>query len=223
MSDHHRAHQDLQAIILPVSPFRQNCTLLFDKRSKCGVLIDPGAELPRILDAIKEHDLKIEAIWLTHGHVDHAAAAMAAKRALGVEIYGSHKADKVLMDVLPQTADRYQWPDDVEACIPDHWLEEGDKVMCGGHEFEVFHTPGHAPGHVIYFCRPAKLAIMGDVLFRGSVGRTDLPYASHEDLMRSLKEKVLPLGDDVVFICGHGRGSTIGREKLENPFLHDLW
>lgn len=209
----------LQTVIVPVSPFRQNCTLLFDGISKKGVLVDPGADLPRILAAIAEHGVKIEAIWLTHGHIDHAAAAKAASRALKAEIYGSHKADKVLLDGLEDVAAGYHWQGDVENFSPDHWLEEGDAVFCAGRRFQVLHTPGHAPGHVCYYCAEEKLALVGDVLFHGSVGRTDFPYCNAADLMRSIKDRLLPLGDDVAFICGHGRGSTFGRERRENPFL----
>jgi len=216
------ALSSLQAALIPVSPFRQNCTLLFDKADKRGVLIDPGAELPRILAAIAEHKLKIEAIWLTHGHIDHAASAMEAAKALGVKIYGPQKADKLLLDSLVEIAAGYQWQDKAQNCTPDYWLEEGDKVTCCGHEFIVLHTPGHSPGHIVYFCAALRLAIVGDVLFRGTIGRTDLPTSNHDDLMRSLREKILPLGDDVVFICGHGRGSTIGHEKQSNPFLQGL-
>lgn len=215
-------HGNLRAVILPVSPFRQNCALLFEEIGRRGVLIDPGAELPRIEAAIAKRNIKIEAIWLTHCHIDHAGAAYAAAQKLGVEIYGSHKDDKILLDCLEQTAAYYNWPEQVRNFTPQHWLKEGDSVACGSHIFNVLHTPGHAPGHVVYYCAAEKLVFVGDVLFRGSVGRTDLPNSNPADLRISLREKLLPLGDDVAFICGHGRGSKIGHERRTNPFLQGL-
>ncbi|WP_297327245.1 MBL fold metallo-hydrolase [uncultured Bartonella sp.] len=211
----------LKATIIPVTIFQQNCTLLYDDETKRGVLVDPGGEWPLIADTIEKNGVKVEAIWITHAHVDHAGAAMEAKEALGVPVLGSNIADKPLMDNLTVKAHDYRMAG-VRNCVPDRWLEEGDVVDCGGHAFEVFHTPGHAPGHVVYFNREAKLALVGDVLFHNSIGRTDFPFCSHEDLMRSLKEKVLPLGDDVVFISGHGDMGTIGEEKRHNQFLQDI-
>ena len=211
----------LAAEIIPVTPFQQNCTLLYDSESKVGVLIDPGGEWQVIAKAIEDNGITIEAIWITHAHVDHAGAAMQAKEALNVPILGSHHADKPLMDSLTIKAADYRLPD-VRNCVPDQWLEEGDIVTFGEHIFRVYHTPGHAPGHVIYFNNEARLAIVGDVLFHNSIGRTDFPFCSHEDLMRSLKEKVLTLGDDVTFISGHGPISTIGEERLHNQFLQGL-
>ena len=211
----------LKATIIPVTLFRQNCTLLYDGETMRGVLVDPGGDWPNVAQAIKETGVHVEAIWITHAHVDHAGGAMEAKEALGVQIYGSNIADKPLMENLVITARDYGMKD-VRNCVPDHWLEEGDVVDCGDHKFEVFHTPGHAPGHVIYFNKEAKLAFVGDVLFHNSIGRTDFPFCSYSDLMRSLKEKVLPLGDDVTFISGHGEMGTIGEEKRHNPFLQDM-
>lgn len=211
----------LKAIIIPVTVFQQNCTLLYDDETKRGVLVDPGGDWSRVAQAIEQAGIKVEAIWITHAHVDHAGGAMEAKEALNVPVIGSNIADKPLMDNLITTAKEYGMTG-VRNCVPDRWLEEGDIVDCGGHSFKVFHTPGHAPGHVIYFNDETRLALVGDVLFHNSIGRTDFPFCSYDDLMSSLKEKVLPLGDDVVFISGHGGMSTIGEEKLHNQFLQDL-
>lgn len=211
----------LKATIITVTPFQQNCTLLYDDETKRGVLVDPGGEWPLIAQAIAQTGVKVESIWITHAHVDHAGAAMEAKEALNVPILGSNIADKPLMDSLTVKAHDYRLPD-VRNCIPDQWLNEGDIVTCGDHEFQVFHTPGHAPGHVIYFNDEARLALVGDVLFHNSIGRTDFPFCSHQDLVKSLKEKVLTLGDDVMFISGHGDMSTIGEEKRHNQFLQDI-
>lgn len=211
----------LKAIIIPVTVFQQNCTLLYDDETKRGVLVDPGGDWSRVAQAIEQAGIKVEAIWITHAHVDHAGGAMEAKEALNVPVIGSNIADKPLMDNLITTAKEYGMTG-VRNCVPDRWLEEGDIVDCGGHSFKVYHTPGHAPGHVIYFNDETRLALVGDVLFHNSIGRTDFPFCSYDDLMSSLKEKVLPLGDDVVFISGHGSMSTIGEEKLHNQFLQDL-
>lgn len=207
--------------IIPVTPFQQNCTLLFDKEQKVGVLVDPGGEWLRIQEVIKRMNIIVEAIWITHGHFDHVGAAMQAKEALGVKIVGSHCDDKPVMDSVVESARSYGIMD-ASVCLPDQWLEDNDSVHFAGHVFRVFHTPGHSPGHVIYFNEKERFALLGDVLFRGSIGRTDFPFCSHQKLMKSLREKVLSLGDDVRFICGHGPGSYIGYERQWNPFLQDL-
>ncbi|MGH6763424.1 MAG: MBL fold metallo-hydrolase [Phyllobacterium sp.] len=208
----------LQAGIIPVTPFQQNCAVLFDGETKQGVVVDPGGDVDRILEAVKSHGLVIEAIWLTHGHIDHAGGAMDLKEALGVDLIGSHEDDKFLLDNLETTALKYGMGG-VRNATPDHWLKDGDNVSFGAHSFEVLHCPGHAPGHVVYYNRAAKFAHVGDVLFNGSVGRTDLPGGNHDALMRSIKEKLLPLGDDIGFICGHGPGGRFGEERRTNPFL----
>ncbi len=207
--------------IIPVTPFQQNCTLLFDKEQKRGVLVDPGGDWSRIQEVIKKKGITVEAIWITHGHFDHVGAAMQAKEALSVKIIGSHCDDKPVMDAVCESARSYGIMD-ASVCIPDQWLEDGDSVHFSEHVFRVFHTPGHSPGHVIYFNEKERFALLGDVLFRGSIGRTDFPFCSHEKLMRSLRKKVLPLGDDVRFICGHGPGSYLGYERQWNPFLQEL-
>ncbi|WP_420962626.1 MBL fold metallo-hydrolase [Brucella sp. IR073] len=209
----------LKALVIPVTAFEQNCTVLFDDESKKGVVIDPGGDVDRILEALQANGVTPEAIWLTHGHIDHAGGALDLKEALDIEIIGPHEADKFLLDNLEMIALRYGISGGVRNMTPDRWLKDGDTLSFGGHVFEVLHCPGHAPGHVVYFNRDANFAHVGDVLFNGSIGRTDLPGGDHAALIRSIKEKLLPLGDEVGFICGHGPGSRFGDERRGNPFL----
>jgi glyoxylase-like metal-dependent hydrolase (beta-lactamase superfamily II) len=209
----------LSAGIVPVTPFQQNCTILFDIEDKTGVVVDPGGDIDQILAALKDNGIAATAIWLTHGHIDHAGGAMDLKDALGVDIIGPHEADRPLLANLENQARRFGLTDAVRNCVPDRFLSEGESVAFGGHSFEVLHCPGHAPGHVVYYNRAAKFAHVGDVLFRGSIGRTDLPGGDHAALIRSIKEKLLPLGDDIGFICGHGSGGRFGEERRTNPFL----
>jgi hydroxyacylglutathione hydrolase len=209
----------LNGIVVPVTPFQQNCTILFDADEKAGVVVDPGGDVDRILAALEEHGVRAGAIWLTHGHIDHAGGGMELKEVLGVEIVGPHAADQPLLDNLETQAVRFGLTGAVRNCTPDRFLAEGDAVAFGPHSFEVLHCPGHAPGHVVYYNRAAKFAHVGDVLFRGSIGRTDLPGGDHSALIRSIKEKLLPLGDDIAFVCGHGPGGRFGDERLGNPFL----
>ncbi|KQZ14242.1 hypothetical protein ASD44_09285 [Mesorhizobium sp. Root554] len=209
----------LNAGIVPVTLFQQNCTILFDQDEKTGVVVDPGGDLDRILPVLEENGIKVEAIWITHGHIDHAGGAMELKRLLGVDIIGPHKADTFLLDTLEDDAKRYGVQGRILNCVPDRFLVEGDTVSFGDHVFEVLHCPGHSPGHVVFYNRAAKFAHVGDVLFRGSIGRTDFEGGNHADLIHSIKEKLLPLGDDIGFLCGHGPGGRFGEERRTNPFL----
>lgn len=209
----------LNAGIIPVTPFQQNCTILFDDETREGVVVDPGGDVDRILAALEANGLKIGAIWLTHGHIDHAGGAMELKEALGVDIVGPHEADRQMLLNLENQARMFGVADAARNCTPDRFLKEGDSVSFGDHVFEVLHCPGHAPGHVVFFNRAARFAHVGDVLFSGSIGRTDLPGGDHATLIRSIKEKLFPLGDDVGFICGHGPGGRFGEERRSNPFL----
>ncbi|MBX3570653.1 MAG: MBL fold metallo-hydrolase [Rhizobiaceae bacterium] len=209
----------LNAGIVPVTPFEQNCTILFDDDSKAGVIVDPGGDVGRILAALDAHALTVGQIWITHGHIDHAGGAMELKEALGIDIVGPHEADRTLLANLETQARRYGLDGGVRNCVPDRYLAEGDTVSFGDHVFDVLHCPGHAPGHVVYFNRQARFAHVGDVLFNGSIGRTDLPGGDHAALIGSIKDKLLPLGDDVGFLCGHGPGGRFGEERLNNPFL----
>ncbi|MEO0546741.1 MAG: MBL fold metallo-hydrolase [Pseudomonadota bacterium] len=205
--------------IIPVTDFQQNCTLLWDEDTMAGVVVDPGGEIEKIQAAIEQVGIKVEAIWLTHGHIDHAAGAMDLKDALGVEIIGPHKDDASLLGGLEQQAQMFGLSGKVRNCVPDRWLDEGETLSIAGHTFEVFHCPGHAPGHVVFYNADDHFAHVGDVLFSGSIGRTDLPGGDHETLITSIKSKLMKWPDDVNFICGHGPDSSIGKERATNPFL----
>ncbi|APH73099.1 MBL fold metallo-hydrolase [Aquibium oceanicum] len=209
----------LSAGIIPVTPFQQNCTILLDEETKEAVVVDPGGDVEQIRAAIDQNGLKVKEIWLTHGHLDHAGGAMDLKEALGVDIVGPHEDDRQMLLNLENQARMFGMPGPVRDCTPDRFLKEGETVSVGDHTFEVLHCPGHAPGHVVFFDREAKFAHVGDVLFNGSIGRTDLPGGDHDQLIRSIKEKLFPLGDEVGFICGHGPGGRIGDERRSNPFL----
>ena len=211
--------EKLNIAVVPVTPFEQNCTLIWNEETKAGVVIDPGGDVPRIQQAIEQTGMKVETILLTHGHLDHVGGAMELKEALGVEIVGPHKDDEPLCTSVEKVAEMYGLPGSFKSVTPDRWLSEGEKVDIGGHHFEVLHCPGHAPGHVIFYSPQHKFAHVGDVLFRGSIGRTDLPGGNHQQLIDSIKQKVLPLGDDVQFLCGHGPGGSFGEERQSNPFL----
>ncbi len=208
----------LRAGIIPVTLFQQNCTILFDDETKEGVVVDPGGDVAAILATIRENGLSIGEIWITHGHIDHAGGAMELKGELDVEIVGPHAADEPLLSRIADQARAYGL-DGARNCTPDRYLEEGEVVSFGSHRFEVLHCPGHAPGHVVFYNREAGFAHVGDVLFAGSIGRTDLPGGDHAALIRSIKEKLLPLGDEIGFICGHGPGGRFGDERRSNPFL----
>lgn len=209
----------INAFIIPVTAFQQNCTVMFDAETKSGVVVDPGGDVERIVEVLKEQGITVEAIWLTHGHIDHAGGAMDLKDALGVNIIGPHKADDMLLSRLEDQAKMFGLDDKVRNVTPDRWLEDGDSVSFGDHTFEVLHCPGHAPGHVVFYNRAASFAHVGDVLFSGSIGRTDLPGGDHAALIASIKNKLFPLGDETGFICGHGPGGKIGEERRSNPFL----
>ena len=212
------AAKGLKAAIVPVTPFQQNCTLIWDPETMQGAVVDPGGDLDRIEAAIAEVGMKPEKILLTHGHIDHAGGAAEMRERLGgIPIEGPHEAERPLLDNLDKQGAAYGM--EARPVTPDRWLADGDTVTVAGHTFEVLHCPGHSPGSVVLANRAQRFALMGDVLFQGSVGRTDLPMGSHEALMHSIRTKVLPLGDEFAFICGHGPTSTIGQERRTNPFI----
>jgi hydroxyacylglutathione hydrolase len=209
---------DVRAAIIPVTPFQQNCTLLWSEQTKKAAVIDPGGDLDRIRQAIAETGVTVEKILLTHGHIDHAGGAAELKEELGVPIEGPNEADAFLLEQLPERGQAFGI-EGARAVTPDRWLNEGDTVIVAGLTLDVLHCPGHSPGSVVLVSAAQRFAIVGDVLFQGSVGRTDLPGGDSQALIRSIKDKLLPLGDDVTFICGHGPTSTIGQERQTNPFL----
>jgi glyoxylase-like metal-dependent hydrolase (beta-lactamase superfamily II) len=213
----------IRAAIVPVTPFQQNCSILWDEPSMQAVVVDPGGDVDRILEAIGKLGVRPDRIWLTHGHIDHAGGAAGLREALqqdggtAIPIEGPAEQDRFLLQGLEQQGRMYGIGG-VRNVLPDRWLKEGDELRLGEHAFEVFHCPGHTPGHVALVNRAARFAVVGDVLFRGSVGRTDFAYGDHEALIRSIRTKLFPLGDDITFLCGHGPGSTFGAERQENPF-----
>jgi glyoxylase-like metal-dependent hydrolase (beta-lactamase superfamily II) len=209
----------LKAAIIPVTPFEQNCSLFWDDVTAKGVVIDPGGEVERILTAIGELKITVESILLTHGHIDHAGGAAELKAALpdAPPIIGPDERDRFLLEGLAEQGARYGLGS--RNVTPDRWLAEGDTVSIGGEDFAVLHCPGHTPGHLVFISETLRLAVVGDVLFRGSVGRTDFPYGDHAALLAAIHGKLLPLGDDISFLCGHGPGSTFGHERQRNAFL----
>ncbi|MCB8873998.1 MBL fold metallo-hydrolase [Acidisoma silvae] len=214
----------LKLAVEQVTPFRQNCTIIWDDATKHGVVVDPGGDIDRVLETITGFGLHIDQILLTHGHIDHAGGAARLRDELStiagvpVPIWGPSEEDKFLLDGLQVTGEGYGIAD-ARAVTPDRWLHEGDHVVIAGHKFEVLHCPGHTPGHIVFLDRQLGFGIFGDVLFRGSVGRTDFPYGDSEALLTAIRTKLLPLDDNFVFLCGHGARSTIGQERKTNPFV----
>ena len=210
----------LRASILPVTPFAQNCSLVWCERTGIGAVIDPGGDLERILAAARDENVRLEKILLTHAHIDHAGGTAELARSLKLPIEGPHRGDQFWIDGLPEQSRMFGFPPS-EAFTPDRWLDDGDRVQVGEVEFEVLHCPGHTPGHVVFFSRADRIAFVGDVLFAGSIGRTDFPGGDYDTLIGAIRTKLLPLGDDVRFVPGHGPMSTFGDERRTNPFVGD--
>jgi len=207
-----------RVVIIPVTPFQQNCTLVWCEATKRAAVIDPGGDLHNIEQAIREAEVTVDKIWLTHGHIDHAGGAAELKERLGVPIEGPQRADLFLLERLVDSGRSFGLGG-VRNVTPDRWLDDGDQVKVGEIEFAVLHCPGHSPGSVALFNAAQRFAIVGDALFAGSIGRTDIPGGNHQQLIESIRSKLLVLGDDVPFVCGHGPTSTIGHERATNPFL----
>jgi len=207
-------------MIAPVTPLQQNCTIVWCAKTKKAAVIDPGGEVDRLLAAFEGQGLTLEKIWITHGHMDHAGGTAALKAATGAPIEGPHPDDQFWIDGIEESGRKYGVPD-ATGFVPDRWLADGDIVTLGETQFEVYHTPGHTPGHVIFFNRQARFAQVGDVLFQGSIGRTDFPRGNFQQLIDSITGKLWPLGDDVQFVPGHGPMSTFGAERRTNPFVSD--
>lgn len=209
----------LRAAIVPVTPLQQNCSLIWCTETMRGAFVDPGGDLPKLKAAMTQHGVTIEKIILTHGHIDHCGEAGTLAKDLDVSIEGPHEADRFWIARLDE--DGRQWGIAGHVFEPDRWLDEGDRVTVGKLTLDVYHTPGHTPGHVIFHHRDSKLALVGDVLFAGSIGRTDFPMSDHAALIDSVVTKLWPLGDDTAFIPGHGPTSTFARERQHNPFVGD--
>ena len=210
----------LKAAIITVTPFQQNCSVIWKEDTKIAAVTDPGGDLELIEKFIEDQNLTLSKIFITHGHLDHAAEAKALANKFNVMIEGPQVEDEFLTSTLETQGKAYGMPN-AQNFVPDRGLNEGDQIEVDGEKLDVYHCPGHTPGHVIFHHIESKLAIVGDVLFQGSVGRTDLPGGNMEALISAIREKLLPLGDDITFIPGHGPISTLGQERLTNPFVAD--
>jgi glyoxylase-like metal-dependent hydrolase (beta-lactamase superfamily II) len=211
----------VKAVILPVTPYQQNCSLVWCTATKRAAFVDPGGEVAKLRQLLTQQGLTLEKILLTHGHLDHASGAAKLAREMGVTIEGPHRDDLFLLEALGENARRPGFGD-AENCLPDRWLDDGDTVTVGEQTFGVRHCPGHTPGHVVLYHQTAKIAFVGDVLFAGSIGRTDFPRGNHQQLLDSITQRLWPLGDDITFVPGHGQTSTFGRERKTNPYVSDL-
>lgn len=210
----------LRCAIVPVTPFQQNCSIVWCTETGSGAIVDPGGEVDRLVETAREQGVAIEKILVTHGHLDHAGGAAELAERLGVPIEGPQREDIFWIDRIVASGAQYGMSE-CRAFAPTRWLEDGDTVTIGAQTLQVIHCPGHTPGHIVFFHPGSGLAFVGDVLFRGSIGRTDFPRGDHAALLRSITMKLWPLGDDVAFVPGHGPYSTFGEERRSNPFVAD--
>jgi glyoxylase-like metal-dependent hydrolase (beta-lactamase superfamily II) len=208
----------MRCVVIPVTTFQQNCSLIWCEETAIAAVIDPGGDIDLILETVEEEGITLEMVLITHGHVDHAGGAADLEEALEIPIIGPHQDDEFWIKNLPEQAHGFQFPK-AHSFTPQRWLKDGDVVEVGQLKLEVLHCPGHTPGHVVFFHRDSKTAFVGDVLFKGSIGRTDFPRSNHQALLDSIRDKLWPLGDDVIFISGHGASSTFGEERMSNPFV----
>ena len=209
----------LKIAIIPVTPFEQNCSILVCDQSHEAAVVDPGGDLEKIIKVIKDNELEVKKILITHGHADHCSGASELAEILNIPIEGPHQDDQFWIDQLPIQAKRFGFNGDPKPFIPQKWLNSGDIVTVGKEKFLVEHCPGHTPGHIAFINKEAKIAIVGDLLFSGSIGRTDFPRGNHSDLIHSIKQNLFKYGDDIHFIPGHGPNSSFGIEKETNPYL----
>lgn len=205
--------------IIPVTPFAQNCSVVWCTESNLAAVIDPGGEIDKIKSFIQSQNLELDKILITHAHLDHAGGTAELARSAGVPIIGPQKADQFWIDLLPAQCQQFGFEGEIFA--PDLWLNHGDKIELGNLNFDVVHCPGHTPGHVVFVENDQQFAAVGDVLFQGSIGRSDFPQGNQEDLVNSIRERLFPLGDNIKFIPGHGPMSTFGHERKNNPFVAD--
>lgn len=210
----------MKVAIIPVTPYQQNCSLIWCENTMKGAVIDPGGDLDQVLDAAKTNGVTIEKIFMTHSHLDHAGGTAELQKKLGITIEGPHQDDDWLIEKLPAECAKHGFPP-AETFTPDRWLNNGDQVTIGDLTLDVYHCPGHTPGHVVFFDPQSKVAFVGDVLFKGSIGRTDFERGNHGDLISAIRDRLWPLGDDVTFVSGHGEISTFGEERRSNPFVGD--
>ena len=210
----------MKYLIIPVTPFEQNCSLIWCEQTLEAALIDPGGDAEVLLAVVQENGLRLTKLLLTHGHIDHVGATAELAARLAIPIEGPQREDAFWLESLPKQSEMFGFPH-TPAFTPDRWLEQGDTVSVGNQILEVLYCPGHTPGHVVFFHRPSRTAFVGDVLFKGSIGRTDLAGGDYGTLIRSIRERLFPLGDDVTFIPGHGPVSTFGYERLTNPYTAD--
>lgn len=204
--------------VLPVTPFAQNCSLLWCAHSGRAALVDPGGDVERLHEAVRQAGVTVDKLLLTHAHLDHVGGARQLAEDLGVPIFGPQESDAFWLDALPEQARMFGFPP-CAAFRPDHWLHDGDTVELGDLRLQVIHCPGHTPGHVVFYEPESRHAFVGDVLFQDGIGRTDFPRGDHQALLHSIREKLFPLGDEVAFVPGHGPMSTFGRERRHNPFV----